>query len=79
MPSLYLCLSLSKSSDYQFCVWFQGAYTSGDWESKKDELCFSTFKFTITHTRLKLHDDKREKSTEKESTEDEVDSDNDTG
>lgn len=42
-------------------------------------MSFSTFKFTITHTRLKLHDDKREKSTEKESVDDEGDDDNETG
>lgn len=68
-----------RNNEIQTLCNFQGAYTSGEWEHKTEELSFSTFKFSITHTRLKLRDDDREKSAEKESVDDDGDDDNEAG
>ncbi|XP_052237519.1 rab3 GTPase-activating protein catalytic subunit-like isoform X2 [Dreissena polymorpha] len=50
----------------------KGGYTTGNWEERTELLSFADFKFSLTHIWLQEpHDSDHEKSTEKESVEDE--------
>ncbi|KAL4221433.1 Rab3 GTPase-activating protein catalytic subunit [Mactra antiquata] len=53
----------------------KGAYANGVWEEKTEELSFADFKFSLIHIWLKAKDEKREKSAEKESGDDEENDD----
>ncbi|XP_052812233.1 rab3 GTPase-activating protein catalytic subunit-like isoform X2 [Mya arenaria] len=53
----------------------KGSYTTGAWEEKTSSLKFADFNFTLTHIWLQWRDERREKSSEKESGEEEDESD----